>query len=579
MSLSNVRSRRRRAKTLVRQGLGVAVVVVSCIAGLVVMSHRVLQASPPSPDETRFLAASSASASADADASDECAGLQDWETSGGIVVYILALGYIFVALAIICDDYFVSSLEKISDALGLSPDVAGATFMAAGSSAPELFVSLADNVFSKPAESLGVGTIVGSAIFNILIIIALSGMLAGQVLVLDWRPLLRDSLWYTWAIIVLSYAVWDGTIDIVDSVIMVCSYASYIGYMSFNEKIVNRCCKRPEKDSVDVQDEKKAVTAAAELEAGSEAAAAAVVVTTHESGAPSGDEESLSHNQRGFLGEQDKMNPMLRSKYRMFQAHQLLQRTNTMGELVHVESGSTPGSAGKLSMKSASPLRNAQEQRSDAPTAVDGEEELPGYFEEILALPEGFLGKLWFVFTWPIVVVARFTIPDCRYPAFSKGPGYAATFVLSIIWIGVLSHFTVSFGTKFGCIAGIPSALMGLTIIAAGTSIPDALSSILVARDGHGDMAVSNALGSNVFDILLGLGLPFLLSNLVYSETVPVSGDDLDISIAILFGVLLLVIVTLIISRWKLYPQAGAFLLLLYVAYVVFSYLRGLDVI
>ena len=39
----------------------------------------------------------------------------------------------------------------------------------------------------------------------------------------------------------------------------------------------------------------------------------------------------------------------------------------------------------------------------------------------------------------------------------------------------------------------------------------DALSSILVARDGYGDMAVSNAIGSNVFDINLGLGLPFLI--------------------------------------------------------------------
>lgn len=39
----------------------------------------------------------------------------------------------------------------------------------------------------------------------------------------------------------------------------------------------------------------------------------------------------------------------------------------------------------------------------------------------------------------------------------------------------------------------------------------DALSSVLVARDGYGDMAVSNAIGSNVFDINLGLGLPFLI--------------------------------------------------------------------
>ena len=62
-----------------------------------------------------------------------------------------------------------------------SPDVAGATFMAAGSSAPELFVSFADNVIATETKSIGVGTIIGSAIFNILIIIALTAALAGQV--------------------------------------------------------------------------------------------------------------------------------------------------------------------------------------------------------------------------------------------------------------------------------------------------------------------------------------------------------------------------------------------------------------
>lgn len=62
------------------------------------------------------------------------------------------------ALAIICDDFFVPSLEAISEKLDLSEDVAGATFMAAGSSAPELFTSVA----GVTADSdVGVGTIVG----------------------------------------------------------------------------------------------------------------------------------------------------------------------------------------------------------------------------------------------------------------------------------------------------------------------------------------------------------------------------------------------------------------------------------
>ena len=58
---------------------------------------------------------------------------------------------------------------------------------------------------------------------------------------------------------------------------------------------------------------------------------------------------------------------------------------------------------------------------------------------------------------------------------------------------------------------GIPDTVMGLTFIAAGVSVPDALSGIAVVREGHGDMAVSNAIGSNVFDILVCLGIPWFL--------------------------------------------------------------------
>jgi len=47
------------------------------------------------------------------------------------------------------------------------------------------------------------------------------------------------------------------------------------------------------------------------------------------------------------------------------------------------------------------------------------------------------------------------------------------------------------------------------------SSFQDALSSIIVARDGFGDMAVSNAIGSNVFDINLGIGLPFVIRTLI----------------------------------------------------------------
>lgn len=91
----------------------------------------------------------------------------------------------------------------------------------------------------------------------------------------------------------------------------------------------------------------------------------------------------------------------------------------------------------------------------------------------------------------------------------------------------------------------IPDYIMGITFLAAGTSVPDCMASLIVARQGKkkkkcntpcdnlcnanasvqqnvscpfsgmGDMAVSNSIGSNIFDILLGLGFPWALRTLV----------------------------------------------------------------
>lgn len=69
--------------------------------------------------------------------------------------------------------------------------------------------------------------------------------------------------------------------------------------------------------------------------------------------------------------------------------------------------------------------------------------------------------------------------------------------------------------TVIGSTLSIPDTVMGLTFVAAGVSVPDALSSIAVIKEGYGDMAVSNAVGSNVFDILICLGLPWFIQTTI----------------------------------------------------------------
>merc|ERR1719203_2526719 len=99
------------------------------------------------------------------------------------------------------------------------------------------------------------------------------------------------------------------------------------------------------------------------------------------------------------------------------------------------------------------------------------------------------------------------------------------SFFMSIMWIGVFSVCLVDWVTLIGDLFGIPVVVMGLTVLAAGTSIPDLLSSVIVAKRGYGDMAVSSSIGSNIFDILVGLPIPWLLFGII-NGSVKVESDN-----------------------------------------------------
>jgi len=157
---------------------------------------------------------------------------------------------------------------------------------------------------------------------------------------------------------------------------------------------------------------------------------------------------------------------------------------------------------------------------------------------------------------------------------------YLATFTISLVWITVLSYFMVTLMEKIGCAWGISSFIMGITFLAMGTSVPDALGSIAVAKEGEGDMAVSNAIGSNVFDICMGLGLPWLIATIADGEnrTIHASTESIVASTLILFAVVLVLFISLGLQkhpetgkRFVISPVVGYVLFAAYFAFVIFQ--------
>ena len=154
---------------------------------------------------------------------------------GWVVLHIFGMIYMFVSLAIVCDEFFVPALRVITDKLAISDDVAGATFMAAGGSAPELFTSFIGVFIAH--SNVGIGTIVGSAVFNILFVIGMCALLSREVLQLTWWPLFRDVSFYILDLMLLIIFFLDNVIMWWESMMLVASYCLYVIFMKFNVQL------------------------------------------------------------------------------------------------------------------------------------------------------------------------------------------------------------------------------------------------------------------------------------------------------------------------------------------------------
>jgi Ca2+/Na+ antiporter len=199
--------------------------------------------------------------------------------------------------------------------------------------------------------------------------------------------------------------------------------------------------------------------------------------------------------------------------------------------------------------------------------------------EEALSIewPDNTRERIIYILTAPVVILLYFTVPDVRRPSQRKY--FPFTFLMSIVWIGIYSYFMVWWATLLGKAATIPDEVMGLTFLAAGTSIPDLLTSVIVARQGFGDMAVSSSIGSNIFDVLIGLPIPWLFYAITHEGYVCVMADTLFLSVLILFAMLVCVITIIAGSGWKMTRTLGYSMFCLYGIFVLQDLFRVYKVI
>jgi K+-dependent Na+/Ca+ exchanger-like protein len=349
-------------------------------------------------------------------------------------IYLIALLLSFYLLAKVCDDYFVESLDEIAAKLKLSSDAAGATLMAVGSSAPELFVAIISVVHPGGHEQIGMGTIVGSAVFNLIAITGVVGLI-GHFTV-NKMIILRDLLFYLVGVVFLYYVFWDGNISLIEAILFPVLYVIYVILVVHWKSIF------PFEPEVKIIDDKK---------------------------------------------EKNKTSKII-SPF-----------VNTLHKIVY---------------------------------PID------------LVIDKVFIYKKNVLFV----------------------------FLMSIFLIGLLSWVLVESAIQISEIMDIPEAFIALTVLAIGTSVPDLLSSMIVAKQKRGGMAVTNAIASNIFDVLIGMGVPFLLMIIMYGKKISIKTDELISSTGLLLLSIIGMLILLVVNRWNIGKRMGISLLVFYIAFLVFEF-------
>lgn len=617
--------------------------------------------------------------------------------NGGFLLLIMGILYMFVALAIVCDEFFVPALESLAEVLNLSDDVAGATLMAAGGSAPELFTSFLGVFVAK--SDVGFGTIVGSAVFNVLFVIGMCAVFSKDVLVLTWWPLTRDCTYYSISLGMLALffsnfndgmLTEDGGSDPKqilwwEALILFLMYFGYVFMMKHNDFLHEKAdaflkkykktktetsvhqldmssiavevtddvkqkvpvVKRPSESALFVRpskfragvlhlmisDKPMLETAGVHVVSNIEGDARETfrklsILCLNADSSPntmnfeefkvmikdldqtsSAEEVKAAFNAidadgNGSISEQEFCAWYNTSELRLTgEVHRAFDLIDTnkngaidkeefIGVLRLLEANPTPQEMepdfAALDLDLDGVISRTEFEkwylgsifykarfRKLSTRSLECAEENAEDFGAYPPFPRGqsLSAKILYCISFPLIIALYSTIPNVSRPKFKDL--YTIAFFGSIGWIGIFSYFMVWWATVLGDVIGIPPQIMGLTFLAAGTSVPDLLSSVIVAKQGKGDMAVSSSIGSNIFDILVGLPVPWLLYSIFKGKPQTVQSESLGVSILILLVMLVAVVMVIAASNWRMTKGLGATMFGLYVVFLTQDLLRA----
>lgn len=149
-----------------------------------------------------------------------------------------------------------------------------------------------------------------------------------------------------------------------------------------------------------------------------------------------------------------------------------------------------------------------------------------------------------------------------------------ALLVVGAIAIAFGANLLVDNGTIIAEALGVPDSVIGLTMVALGTSLPELVTAITSLMKGHGALSLGNVIGANLFNIVLVSGTAISISPFAIPSEKVINGinSSLVVDIPVMLGVMALLCVPALLKE-KLFRWQGILLLCIYVAFTLYQFL------
>ena len=181
-------------------------------------------------------------------------------------------------------------------------------------------------------------------------------------------------------------------------------------------------------------------------------------------------------------------------------------------------------------------------------------------------LPSFALFALLAVYVWDNIRDAKNDVGSDEREAVDKKdlPKQIVMFIIGIAAIVVGSKLLIEYGSEIALLLGVPSAIIGVTMVAIGTSLPELITTLTAIRKKESSMSIGNIVGANIID--LAMILP--ICSVVSDGKLTIAEQSYALDMPICFAMTLIAVLPPLI-KGKLYRWQGILMLALYAVYVV----------